>query len=93
MQAASHRASRFVNLYSFGRAPVFCGAERQDKNWAYRIDPVRQASLSKAEASHPHSKVFTNPDARRYKSVLKRGHNSQIATTVTDSLLDTHALL
>ncbi len=45
---------------------ALCGAERQGRNGAHRTDPVRQASLSKAEASHPHSKVFTSLDARQY---------------------------
>ena len=43
---------------------ALCGAERRVENGVHQYDPVRQASLSKAEASRPHSKFSTNPYAR-----------------------------
>ncbi len=45
---------------------ALCGAEQLARDGAHRVDPVRQASLSKAEASRPHSKFFTNPHTRQY---------------------------
>ncbi len=47
---------------------ALCGAERQAGNGARRVDPVRQASLSKAEASRPHSIFFSTPSNSRIPS-------------------------